>query len=99
MVCQLIERTPEELRKLHQDAHGTDWCCGGRRRWARHSAGLPRGQIRRRRLLRQCFRPAKRHQIEFRLKWTTAQREETLRQGLTLETARRIRRWVKSSTR
>jgi hypothetical protein len=32
--------------------------------------------------------PAKRYQIESRLKWTTAQREETVRQGLTLDTAR-----------
>jgi hypothetical protein len=32
--------------------------------------------------------PEKRHQIESRLKWTTAQRGETVRQGLTLDTAR-----------
>src|ERR1700686_4006723 len=32
--------------------------------------------------------PGKRQQIELRLKWTTAQREETVHQGLTLETAR-----------
>jgi hypothetical protein len=32
--------------------------------------------------------PAKRHQIEARLKWTTAQREEAVHQGLSLDTAR-----------
>jgi hypothetical protein len=32
--------------------------------------------------------PAKRHQIESRLKWTAGHHEEAVRQGLTLDTAR-----------
>jgi hypothetical protein len=85
---QLIERTPEELRKLHEEAQGRIGALadvvGGHctqpgfcpAKFA--CVGCPAN----------ASDPAKRQQIESRLRWTTAQREETLRQGLTLETAR-----------
>jgi len=85
---QLIERTPEELRKLHEEARGRVGALadvvGGHctqpgfcpAKFA--CVGCPAN----------ASDPAKRHQIESRLKWTLAQRKETVRQGLTLDTAR-----------
>jgi hypothetical protein len=85
---QLIERTPEELQKLHDEARGRIGApadvVGGHCTQpgfcpAKDACvGCPAN----------ASDPAKRHRIESRLKGTTAQREETIRQGLPLDTAR-----------
>src|SRR5215216_3323466 len=80
-VGQLIERTPEELQKQHDEARGRIGALadvvGGHctqpgfcpAKFA--CVGCPAN----------ASDPAKRHQVESRLNWTTAQRDETVRQG------------------
>ena len=85
---QVIERTPDELRKLHDEARGRIGALadvvGGHctqpgfcpAKFA--CVGCPGN----------ASDPPKRHQTESRLKWTTAHRDQAVHQRLTLDTAR-----------
>ena len=88
--CRLawFPNTESTVPKTRADARGRNWCSAdvvgghctqpgfGPAKFA--CVGCPAN----------ASDPAERHQIESQLKWTTAQREETVHQGLTLETAR-----------
>jgi hypothetical protein len=85
---KLIERTPEELRKLHNEARGRIGALADVVGGHCTQPGFCPAKFACVGCRAHASDPAKRHQIELRLRWCAAHREETLRQGLTLDTAR-----------
>jgi hypothetical protein len=85
---QLIERTPEELRKLHEDARGRIGALADVVGGHCTQPGFCPAKFACVGCSANASDPVKRRQIQLRLNWATGQREKTVRQGLILETAR-----------
>jgi hypothetical protein len=85
---QMIERTPEELRKLHDEARGRIGALADVVGGHCTQPGFCPAKFACIGCPANASDPAKRHQIESRLTWTSAHRDEAVRQGLTLDTAR-----------